>query len=1378
MTTNTSPSFSIPGVAGTLIQPVGSGNDRAASVALQADGKIVVAGSAFNGNNDDFAVLRYNSDGSLDSSFGSGGKVLMPVLTGNDAAQKVLLSSSGQIYVVGTSTNTNGSYFSAVRLNADGSLDTSYATQGKSIWHLNGTDVCTDAVLNGNELWVAGYTTDGSGIQRFGLVRSDVTSNQGHLSFQASIAWPNPPTDFATALLLQGGKPLLAGYSTTATGTDFSLLRYTAGVGQTLVLDSTFAGGGRVRYGVGSGIDQAYGMALQSDGKIVVCGRSEEGGRSSLSVIRLTANGALDTSFSGDGRLILPLGVGGEDVAYKVTVTSGNKIVLVGKSSAAGNDDMVVVRLNSNGTLDSSFSGDGIATVALGPGADAAASVVVQADGKIVLAGLTTQDGQTDVALVRLNADGSLDGTFHVTTELTLGGSVTHVEGGSAVLLDGSVSLVDAELAALAGGAGDYGGAVLTLARQGGADAQDWFAGSGALVIGDTQATLNGVVVATVARSAGQLSLAFLPGVTQQQVNAALSSLSYAYLGDAPPAEVVVAWTFNDGNAGAQGEGGAAEVAGSTRVQITAVNDAPALTGAAAQLSIPADAGERVVTAQDLLTGWTDADGDSLEVMGLWSGDALLTERADGSWTVAPLDGMAASVTLHYVVSDGTETRDVELQLGVEQGDTVRSYRSIELLPNQHGGVLLGDRDENLVGNALNNLLVGNEGHNELSGGAGADTLQGGDGDDTLDGGSGADRLEGGAGDDVYEVDNLGDLIIETGNNDWDEVRSSVDWTLTDGLEDLQLTGAAVQGRGNAADNTIQGNARSNLLEAMGGDDFLSDWGGVDTLVGGEGDDTYVVMGSGNLVIEQDGEGMDSLIALADVTLPDHVERLFVYGGSPFGEGVQGRFVRGNAQDNLVAVYEPSGDLGNHTLDGGAGADTLVGGRGHDTFIVDNLGDRVIEEWGGSYDRVQSSVDFTLDGNLEALTLTGSAQAGTGNAENNTLTGNDLGNLLDGAEGADRLLGGLGDDVYVVDQTGDVAFERAGEGYDTVRAQVSGYVLGSEVEALVLEGEATSGYGNAGHNRLTGQAERASSLMGGAGNDLLEGGGQADWLDGGRGADTMAGGAGADTYLVDQLGDAIVEAAGGGHDVVRAGLSWTLADEVEELQLTGGAALSGTGNGLDNVLIGNAGANLLDGGAGADRLVGGRGNDRYRVDDAGDLTVELAGEGSDTVVAGVDWVLADHIETLELATGSAPLAGTGNALDNRITGNAGANRLEGGLGKDTLVGGAGEDTFVFSVAPSAQAGVDWLQDYAAGQDRIELDADVFTAFSGLSEVAASMWRAGAGRVAAADADDHLLFDTATGMLRYDADGAGGQAAVVFARVAVGTVLTVGDVGIG
>lgn len=441
-----------------------------------------------------------------------------------------------------------------------------------------------------------------------------------------------------------------------------------------------------------------------------------------------------------------------------------------------------------------------------------------------------------------------------------------------------------------------------------------------------------------------------------------------------------------------------------------------------------------------------------------------------------------------------------------------------------------------------------------------------------------------------------------------------------------------------------------------------------------------------------------------------------------------------NGNDTLTGL------AGNDYLNGGIGADTLIGGVGDDTYVVDNALDVVTELLNEGTDTVQSSISYTLGANVENLTLTGTAAInGIGNAANNILTGNIAANILNGNTGADTLIGGAGDDTYVVDNTLDIATELLNEGIDTVQSSIT-YTLGVNVENLLLTGTtAINGTGNALNNTLTGNAA-INTLTGGAGDDLL---------DGKAGADKMLGGLGNDSYVVDIATDAITENLNEGTDTVASSVTLTLGTNVENLTLMGTAAINGTGNTLNNVLIGNSAINTLSGGIGADTMIGGAGNDIYVVDNALDVVTEILNEGIDRVQSSVTYTLAANVENLTL-TGTAAINGTGNTLNNTLIGNSAANTLNGGAGNDTLTGGAGIDHFQFNTALGA-SNVDTLTDFVSGTDKIDLSKTIFTAFSAVT-VGSSL--------TAAEIGNHLLYNATTGVLSYDADGPAGVGVVM------------------
>ncbi|PPD55372.1 MAG: hypothetical protein CTY12_00935, partial [Methylotenera sp.] len=503
------------------------------------------------------------------------------------------------------------------------------------------------------------------------------------------------------------------------------------------------------------------------------------------------------------------------------------------------------------------------------------------------------------------------------------------------------------------------------------------------------------------------------------------------------------------------------------------------------------------------------------------------------------------------------------------------------------------------------------------------------------------------------------------------------------GILDLRITATDASGTSvqdnflltiNPLDQVINGTSGNDILTGGVGNDTLDGLAGADTMKGGKGNDSYFVDNTGDIVTENLNEGTDSVQSTITYTLTTNVENLTLAGAA----AINGT---GNTLNNVL-----TGNSANNILSGGAGADTMLGGLGNDTYVVDNIADVVIENAAEGTDAVQSSITYTLGANVENLTLAGAAAInGTGNDLNNSLTGNSatntlsggLGNdTLNGGAGADTLIGGVGNDVYVLDNLADVVVENASEGTDTVQTAITLNALAANVENLTLTGTAAiNGTGNELDNVLTGNAAN-NTLTGGLGNDTLNGA---------AGADTQLGGLGNDIYVVDSTTDIVTENVNEGIDTVQTAISLpVLFANVENLTLTGTAAVNATGNDLDNTLTGNAAINTLTGGlgndtlngaAGADILVGGLGNDTYVVDNIADIVTESLDEGADTVQSSVTYALGSYLESLTL-TGTAAINATGNDLNNTLTGNTAANVLTGGLGADTMIGGLGNDTYV------------------------------------------------------------------------------------------------------
>ncbi len=611
-----------------------------------------------------------------------------------------------------------------------------------------------------------------------------------------------------------------------------------------------------------------------------------------------------------------------------------------------------------------------------------------------------------------------------------------------------------------------------------------------------------------------------------------------------------------------------------------------------------------------------------------------------------------------------------------------------------------------------------------------SDSITGSSGNNTLDGGLGIDTLIGLAGDDIYIV-TAGDTVTEASSAGTDTVQTSFDYVLPSNVENLTLTGTAIQGIGNTGPNTILGNASANILDGKGST------GTADALTGGAGDDTYFVQDGDEVITEASttGSGTDSVMSTAGAfVLATNVENLRLMGTADI-DGT------GNASNNIIYA-----NSGSNTLDGAGGT-----------------GDTLSYQYGAT-----SGVTATL--NNSANTVPGSATGGsgtdaisgfenlTGSRYSDSLTGNTGVNKLMGLAGNDTLVGGggndsldggAGNDTYSVATTTGVTFVDV-SGTDTLSftgtsgtANIATYTF---LENITLTGSsATSATGNTSNNTLIGTSG-INTLDGGAGNDVLKGNG---------GADILKGGTGNDTYIITASGATIsAETTTGGTDLIIASVDTnmaTMATNIENLTVgtvtidasgklsaisatstglsitgnTGNNTITGSngndslsgGTGNDTLVGGSgiggdsltSGADSLNGGAGNDNMAGGAGNDTYVVADTGDVVTEVGGtsgtdavkaafNGRDTVQSSITYTLGSYIENLTL-TGSGDVNGTGNTLDNTITGNTGANTLTGGTGNDTL-SGDGADTI--------DGGADTI-DGGAGNDTMsgDLGNDVY-----------------------------------------------------------------------
>jgi Ca2+-binding RTX toxin-like protein len=732
-----------------------------------------------------------------------------------------------------------------------------------------------------------------------------------------------------------------------------------------------------------------------------------------------------------------------------------------------------------------------------------------------------------------------------------------------------------------------------------------------------------------------------------------------------------------------------------------------------------------------------DRDGTRAGSHGYVTLSTLQNTRA-GTLTAANFNGLApdgGSGTGQTIT--GTELG--ETLTGTTNDDVIRALGGADTV-NAGGGADLvygGDGDDTIQGGLGDDMLYGDAGNDYLVGDEGSDTLDGGDGDDRLyDSSNSSDTLRGGGGNDEISISRAQGqrsetIVVDAGADDdvvhyFSTTPGSTSIDLGSGDDQLFLTenyfGTLRLTLGAGQDRVTLGNYYNNT----GG--WYNSVTVTDFAVGGAGD-------------------VFDLNAFLTQNLPTG------NGSNPFGADGYLRLVQSGA-DTLLR-FDPDGAAASNinpftlttfqnTLASAFTADNFNGldpnapllptasivapasvSEGVDTGAALAVVLKNVSSASGSitisFDAAGSTAANGID--VDVPTTTSTYDVSQSTAGDYTINLPSIGIFDDLiAEGTETL-------SIKVTATG-LLFDN---GTDTTYVTIS--LLDSEVD------------GTSGDDVLTGGAS-ADMLRGFAGDDVLDGGAGNDLLDGGTGSDKMTGGVGDDLYHVDDAGDLVVERIEGGHDRVYSTIDYRLTPQVEDLVLDGSDSIDGTGNGLANDITGNGGDNVLNGGggddtltgglgadrltggAGADWMDGGAGDDTYSVDNASDVLVERSGDGFDTVLASVDFVLRDDTEKLVLLNGAR--IGTGNSGDNIIIGSNGADtlsalagndqlaggtggdRMDGGTGDDTLTGGAdrdlltggqGADLFVFTDGDSSasRASADRILDFSHEEgDRVSL----------------------------------------------------------------------------
>lgn len=335
--------------------------------------------------------------------------------------------------------------------------------------------------------------------------------------------------------------------------------------------------------------------------------------------------------------------------------------------------------------------------------------------------------------------------------------------------------------------------------------------------------------------------------------------------------------------------------------------------------------------------------------------------------------------------------------------------------------------------------------------------------------------------------------------------------------------------------------------------------------------------------------------------------------------------------------------------------------------------------------------------------------------------------------------------------------------------------------------------GSTGDDEIAGE-QGNDSLSAGEGDDYLDGGDGNDWLQGDDGNDVVSAGAGDDVVYAgvgddevygdegkDKLyleeGDDYSEAGGGADSVFGGAGNDQIFGDAGNDKIEGGEGDDEIGgdDGSD-ILLGGAGNDLLEGGSGADKMAGGIGDDIYFVDTKKDVVAEKSGQGDDSVVSSISYVLGNFVENLFLY-GDVGLTGIGNKLDNYLCGSDKDDILNGKEGQDILEGGQGDDKFVFDTKLSTTTNADWIDDFVSGQDSIVLSKKIFARLptGALSDDDLLITSLAEDEVAYSESGEHFIYDEATGDLYFDKDGEGNAVAVLFVTLTGQPELAASDI---
>jgi uncharacterized delta-60 repeat protein len=1147
---NEAPRFNI-GHASSAITTSGGYAEAQKMVHDTATGAYYVAGFASPGAPTGYsmAVTKFNADGSVDVTFGSNGVVLLSS-PANAEAYDMALDADGNLIIAGVTTSTPVASFAVVKLLPSGAPDATFGTGGivtaapysgagigdtVLIQPADGKIIVTGHGGAGNFLLMR-FNTDGTPDSTFGF-GGTVETDIGDL---------NQPDQSSHAILAPDGKIIVVGSTFNGTDTDTAIARYNADGS----LDTTFNATG---FRPGTDVldvsplgDHAHAVATLADGTIVLAGFAGASafytGNSNLMLMRYNTDGSVevaehDLEFSEVGR--------------SIAVQPDGKVLVAGFIyGGLGNVQFAVARMDSaTGNLDTTFgngAGYVLSDFAAGQGG-VASSVAVDSLGRILVSG-TSAD--LNFVIFRLESDGTPDTGFG--QESTLGGSVTHVVGDTATVMDSSVEVFDAELDQN----DDYGGATLTLARSGGANADDDFAGTGNLgpLADGNDLILGENSIGEVAFTGGQLVLTFWPGVTRADVSEVLSSLAYKYTGTGvPPVQVDIEWTFSDG-----GPGAPQSAIGQTTIYLTP------------------GAGPSTFTFDwsDRETKLTTSDPDSLA--------NIIFDATD------PLP-------------NGTITE--------VQTDTSTQTDTVAHLIEGAGGPLSYSQTDNFIitgtPHAYDTITYAQFGN---------DTIITADGNDVVTPGGGADSINTGGGADIVRL-----ITPASAGDTHRQTFTSNSFDGGAGTDQLHVSGEFVDAGG---DSSLSGDGLTRALLGFEELHFTTDSG-----------DWYNTVS----------------LRLQDVTDSDGIHMIF-------GSSISDYLI---IRPELGESYGPSVTIDISGLvftDWSTGPDPdqirVEGTGGSDTITGNSAGFNLLYGWDGA--------DIIYGGNG--------------------------GNYISGGLGNDELYGGLGSDTLAGNEGADDIYGTPG-GDDYVDYSASS--AGVTVNLLTNVNTGGDAAGDRLYNIL--------GITGSSHADSLTGNSQANVISGGLGADTIYGKDGNDVLFGGDGNDNLI--GEDGDDTIYG------EDGKDTLQ----------GRDGDDTLYGGAGADRFYGGLGADEMFGtvGESDAAYYTTSADAVTINLAdnsqnhfGEAEGDILHDIQWVYGsnqgDDITGNSATNRLMGMAGNdtlrGGGGDDILEGGAGSDTLHGGTGKDELYGGADSDTFYFESGDTGQTSSAWdtVTDYSKG----------------------------------------------------------------------------------